>query len=214
MSWVILTGRQSDLDQVATPHKVITTRDYLAHRRCSAASGRRSSTCRAASPIRAAATMPRCSPRRAATASSRRVETMVDLGAASSTPRRCPNSTALYKCRKDLGGERPGQGLLLFRHRPVQGLGPLRAAAVRLVPLRRSLEVSIQRRAANGRRSARSACPAVTTLSAGRAARFHASAPHHTSREWRDTKARRRPATPSPCSSIRNEEMPPSRSRR
>lgn len=31
MSWVILTGRQSDLDQVATPHKIITNRDYLAH---------------------------------------------------------------------------------------------------------------------------------------------------------------------------------------
>ena len=31
MTWVILTGRQSDLDQVATPHKIITNRDYLAH---------------------------------------------------------------------------------------------------------------------------------------------------------------------------------------
>ena len=31
MSWVILTGRQSHLDQAATPHKVITNRDYLAH---------------------------------------------------------------------------------------------------------------------------------------------------------------------------------------
>lgn len=31
MSWVILTGRQGDLDQSATPHKVITNRDYLAH---------------------------------------------------------------------------------------------------------------------------------------------------------------------------------------
>src|SRR5690606_22676558 len=31
MTWVILTGRQSDLDQFATPHKMITNRDYLAH---------------------------------------------------------------------------------------------------------------------------------------------------------------------------------------
>ena len=31
MTWVILTGRTGDLDQVATPHKIITTRDYLAH---------------------------------------------------------------------------------------------------------------------------------------------------------------------------------------
>ena len=31
MSWVILTGRAGDLDQVATPHKIITNRDYLAH---------------------------------------------------------------------------------------------------------------------------------------------------------------------------------------
>lgn len=31
MTWVILTGRPGDLGQVATPHKIITTRDYLAH---------------------------------------------------------------------------------------------------------------------------------------------------------------------------------------
>ena len=31
MTWVILTGRQSDIDQFATPHKIITTRDYLTH---------------------------------------------------------------------------------------------------------------------------------------------------------------------------------------
>ena len=31
MSWVILTGRQNDIDQVSTPHKIITNRDYLAH---------------------------------------------------------------------------------------------------------------------------------------------------------------------------------------
>ncbi len=31
MSWVILTGRSNDIDQVSTPHKVITNRDYLTH---------------------------------------------------------------------------------------------------------------------------------------------------------------------------------------
>ena len=31
MTWVILTGRQSDLDPVDTPHKIITNRDYLTH---------------------------------------------------------------------------------------------------------------------------------------------------------------------------------------
>ena len=31
MTWVILTGRQSDLDPVDTPHKTITNRDYLTH---------------------------------------------------------------------------------------------------------------------------------------------------------------------------------------
>ena len=31
MTWVILTGRNSDLEQVDTPHKIITNRDYLAH---------------------------------------------------------------------------------------------------------------------------------------------------------------------------------------
>ncbi|MCO6389413.1 ATP-grasp domain-containing protein [Aliihoeflea aestuarii] len=31
MTWVILTGRKSDLDQFETPHKIITNRDYLTH---------------------------------------------------------------------------------------------------------------------------------------------------------------------------------------
>jgi glutathione synthase/RimK-type ligase-like ATP-grasp enzyme len=31
MTWVILTGRQNDLDPFATPHKIITNRDYLTH---------------------------------------------------------------------------------------------------------------------------------------------------------------------------------------
>ena len=31
MSWVILTGRQNDLDPADTPHKIITSRDYLTH---------------------------------------------------------------------------------------------------------------------------------------------------------------------------------------
>ncbi|MEP0278162.1 MAG: RimK-like ATPgrasp N-terminal domain-containing protein, partial [Nitratireductor sp.] len=31
MSWVILTGRRNDLGPAATPHKIITNRDYLAH---------------------------------------------------------------------------------------------------------------------------------------------------------------------------------------
>ncbi|MEZ6003734.1 MAG: RimK family protein [Planctomycetota bacterium] len=31
MSWVILTGRPKDIDPAATPHKIITTRDYLKH---------------------------------------------------------------------------------------------------------------------------------------------------------------------------------------
>ena len=31
MTWVILTGKASDIDQAQTPHKVITIRDYLTH---------------------------------------------------------------------------------------------------------------------------------------------------------------------------------------
>ena len=31
MTWVILTGRQNDIDQFATRHKIISTRDYLTH---------------------------------------------------------------------------------------------------------------------------------------------------------------------------------------
>lgn len=31
MSWVILTSRPGDLDQTATPHKIITSKDYLTH---------------------------------------------------------------------------------------------------------------------------------------------------------------------------------------
>lgn len=31
MTWVILTGRQNDIDHYATPHKIITNKDYLTH---------------------------------------------------------------------------------------------------------------------------------------------------------------------------------------
>ncbi len=31
MTWVILTGRRGDLDDSASPHKIIANREYLAH---------------------------------------------------------------------------------------------------------------------------------------------------------------------------------------
>ena len=102
-----------------------------------------------------------------------------------------------------------GQVVVLLRHRAVQGLGPLRQAPVRLVPR----AVAGSRRSAtawNGRRSARSAFLPVVRHGRRGEARFLASLDTYTNREWRDTKART-PARYTFATLVDpHEELPPS----
>ena len=157
MTWVILTGRQNDLDHFATPHKIITNRDYLAHP--ALFRGQRPKVINLSNNYGY-----QCRGYYASLLASSRghkviptVETMIDLSERKLYEHALPElEVALNKCRKDLGGAFPHEGLDLLRHRPVQGLGPVRQAVVRLVPRpgARSLD---PRQRANGRRSARSA---------------------------------------------------------
>ena len=121
MTWVILTGRQSDLDQVATPHKIITNRDYLAHPalfrgqrpkviNLSNSYGYQSRGYYAS--LLASSRGHRVIPT---------VETIIDL----SEPKLYENALpelelALNKCRKELGGSFPAKASFFF------GIGPSR----------------------------------------------------------------------------------------
>src|SRR5690606_39185803 len=122
MTWVILTGRQSDIDPFATPHKIITTRDYLAH----------PSLFRGARPkvINLSNNFGYQSRGYYASllAGSRghkvipTVETMIDLSEKKLYENALPElELALNKCRKDLGGAIPGRATVFF------GIGPSKA---------------------------------------------------------------------------------------
>src|SRR5690606_25785627 len=122
MSWVIITGRQGDLDQSATPHKVITSRDYLAH----------PGLFRAQQPkiinlsnnyayqsrgyyasLLASSRAHRVIPS---------VETMIDLSERKLYENALPElEQALNRCRKELGGSFPAKVAVYF------GLGPSKA---------------------------------------------------------------------------------------
>ncbi len=189
MSWVILTGRQSDLDQFATPHKIITNRDYLAHP--SLFQGQRPKVINLSNSYRYQSRGYYAS----LLASSRghrvipSVETIIDL----SEPKLYENALpelelALNKCRKDLGGTFPEKVTIFF------GMGPSKAwdRFARLLfdwfraP---SLEVTIRdaREWASIRRIGFSA---VNRLEPEEKRRFLAGLDAYTRREWRDSKAR------------------------
>ena len=69
--WVILVDQPRDFPNADTPHKVITTSDYLARPRLFAGRPKIINLSRSYA-YQSRATTPRCSPKRAATASSRR----------------------------------------------------------------------------------------------------------------------------------------------
>jgi len=119
MTWVILTGRQSDLDQVATPHKIITNRDYLAHP--SLFRGQRPKVINLSNNYGYQSRGYYAS----LLASSRghkvipTVETMIDLSERKLYEHALPElELALNKCRKDLGGAFPAKVCIFF------GIGP------------------------------------------------------------------------------------------
>jgi glutathione synthase/RimK-type ligase-like ATP-grasp enzyme len=122
MTWVILTGRQNDIDQVSTPHKVITSRDYLAHP--ALFRGQRPKVINLSNNYAYQSRGYYAS----LLASSRghkvipTVETMIDLSEKKLYEHALPElETALNKCRKDLGGEFPERVAVFF------GVGPSRA---------------------------------------------------------------------------------------
>ena len=209
MTWVILTGRQSDLDQVATPHKTITNRDYLAHP--ALFRGQRPKLINLSNSYAYQSRGYYAS----LLASSRghkvipTVETIIDLSERKLYENALPElELVLNKCRKELGGAFPAKASFFF------GIGPSKAwdrFAKLLFDWFRapSLEVSIgdSQQWASIRKIG---FLAVNRQTAEEKKRFLASLETYTGREWRDTKAR----TPSRYTFATlvdpNEELPPS----
>ncbi|WP_432284420.1 RimK family protein [Aminobacter sp. BA135] len=208
MTWVILTGRQSDLDQAATPHKIITNRDYLAHP--SLFRGQRPKIINLSNRY----TYQSRGYYASLLAGSRghkvipTVETMIDLSERKLYENALPElELALNKCRKDLGGSFPAKVTIFF------GIGPSKAwdRFSRLLfdwfraP---ALEVAIK----DGEWASihRIGFAALGRLDDADKKRFVAALETYTSREWRDTKAR----TPSRYTFATlidpNEQLPPS----
>ncbi|MEO9340569.1 RimK family protein [Mesorhizobium sp. SB112] len=208
MSWVILTGRQSDLDQVATPHKIITNRDYLAHP--ALFRGQRPKVINLSnnyayqsrgyySSLLASSRGHKVIPT---------VETMIDL----SEPKLYENALpeleqALSKCRKELG-EFPEKLTVFF------GIGPSKAwerFARLLFDWFRApaLEVSIKDQDGWAAIKKIGLLP-LARMSAEDKPRFLAALDSYTSRVWREGKTRT-PARHTFAALIdANEQLPPS----
>jgi len=189
MSWVILTGRQSDLDQVATPHKIITNRDYLAHPALFA--GQRPKVINLSNSYGYQSRGYYAS----LLASSRghrvipTVETMIDLSERKLYENALPElELALNKCRKDLGGKFPDKATFFF------GIGPSKAwerFARLLFDWFRApaLEVAIKDHHGWATIHKIGFLP-LARMSVEEKPRFLASLATYTNREWRDGKAR------------------------
>ncbi len=208
MSWVILTGRQNDLDQASTPHKLITNRDYLAHPALFKVQRPKiinlSSSYAYQSRGYYASLL----------ASSRghkiipTVETMIDLSEKKLYENALPElEQALNKSRKHLGGSLPAKVAIFF------GIGPSKAwdrFARLLFDWFRApaLEVTI----ADGEWASirRIALLPLGRINPEDKFRFLASLEVYTGREWRDSRART-PARYSFATLIDPaEELPPS----
>jgi len=189
MTWVILTGRQSDLEQVDTPHKIITNRDYLAHPALfraqrpkvinlsnSYAYQSRGYYASLLAGSRGHKVIPT-------------VETMIDLSEHKLYEHALPElEVALNKCRKDLGGAFPAKATFFF------GIGPskawdrfakllfdwFRAPALEVVIKESQRWASVHRIGFHP----------LGRLTPDEKPRFLASLEAYTNREWRDTKTR------------------------
>jgi len=208
MSWVILTGRQADLDQVATPHKIITNRDYLAHP--GLFKGQRPKVINLSSNYGYQTRGYYAS----LLASSRghkvipTVETMIDLSERKLYENALPElEQALNKCRKDIGGRFPARISIFF------GIGPSKAwdrFARLLFDWYRApaLEVSIiEGEWATIRKIG---FLPLARMNDEEKTRFLAALDKYTAREWRDGKTRT-PARYTFATLIDpQEELPPS----
>ena len=188
MTWVILTGRQNDIDQFATRHKIITTRDYLTHP--SLFRGARPKVINLSNNVGYQSRGYYAS----LLAGSRghkvipTVETMIDLSEKKLYEHALPElEVALNRCRKELG-EFPGRMSVFF------GIGPGKAwdrFAKLLFDWFRApaLEVSIKD---NGEWASirKIGFLPINRMGDDEEARFLDCLERYTSREWRDTKER------------------------
>ena len=209
MSWVIITGKQTDLSQVDTPHKIITNRDYLTHP--GLFRGQRPKIINLSNrydyqsrgyyaSLLAGSRGHRVIPS---------VETMIDL----SEPKLYENALpeleqALNRCRKDLGGTFPEKVTIFF------GIGPSKAwerFSKLLFDWFRApaLEVTIKD-AADWASIRKIGLHSLLRMTPAEKTRFLTCLESYTGREWRDSRART-PARYAFATLVDpNEELPPS----
>ncbi|MBE7185403.1 MAG: RimK family protein [Methylobacterium mesophilicum] len=209
MSWVILTSRPGDLDQVATPHKVITAKDYLVHPalfngqrpkviNLSGSTGYQSRGYYAS--LLASSRGHKVIPT---------VETMIDLSEHKLYETALPElEVALNKCRKELGGSFPPKVSIFF------GIAPSKAwerFAKLLFDWFRAPALEVSIKDAEGWAAIRKiAFKPLNRIEGEERARFLESLDAYTRREWREGKART-PARYTFATLVNpQEEMPPS----
>jgi glutathione synthase/RimK-type ligase-like ATP-grasp enzyme len=209
MTWVILTGRQNDIDPFATPHKIITNRDYLAHP--SLFRGQKPKVINLSNnygyqsrgyyaSLLASSRGHRVIPT---------VETMIDLSEKKLYENALPElESALAKCRKDLGGSIPSRVAIFF------GIGPSKAwdrFARLLFDWFRApaLEVSITDKGQWASIRKIGFLP-LARMSDEEEERFLACLDVYTGREWRNTRARSQSRYTFATLIDPHEELPPS----
>jgi len=188
MSWVILTGRQGDLDQSATPHKVITNRDYLAHPGLFRAqqpkiinlSNSYSYQSRGYyASLLASSRAHRVIPS---------VETMIDLSERKLYENALPElEQALNRCRKELGGSFPEKVAVFF------GQGPNKAwerFARLLFDWFRAPALEVLIEEGEWASIRKIAFLPLARIKNDERTRFIAALDNYTSRQWREGKAR------------------------
>src|SRR5690606_22777674 len=208
MSWVILTGRQGDLDQAATPHKVITNRDYLAHPALfrgqrpkiinlsnSYAYQSRGYYASLLAGSRGHKVIPT-------------VETMIDLSERKLYEHALPElEQALNKCRTALGGSFPRHVAIFF------GIGPSKAwerFAKLLFDWFRAPSLAVTIPDGQWATIKKIGFLPLARMAADDEPRFIASLEQYTQREWRDSKTRT-PARYSFATLVDpQEQLPPS----
>ncbi|WP_173931267.1 RimK family protein [Chelativorans sp. Marseille-P2723] len=208
MSWVILTGRQNDLDQVATPHKIITSKDYLAHPVLFR--GQRPKIINLSNSYAYQSRGYYAS----LLASSRghkvipTVETMIDLSGRKLYENALPElEEALNRCRKDLGGSFPQSVDIFF------GIGPTKAwdrFARLLFDWFRAPALKVAITDGEWARIRKIGFLPLNRMRKEEKERFLASLGTYTGRQWRDSRTRT-PARYTFATLISpHEELPPS----
>lgn len=208
MSWVILTGKKGDLDETATPYKIITNRDYLAHP--ALFRGQRPKIINLSSSYAYQSRGYYAS----LLASSRghrvipSVETMIDLSARKLYENALPElEQALNRCRAETGGVFPASVSVFF------GIGPDRGwerFAKLLFDWFRAPALEVAIKDGEWATITRIGFRPLSRMSAAEKERFTASLHSYTSRQWRDSRTRV-PARYSFATLIDpREELPPS----